>query len=93
VESAPDGQTALETALTTPPDLLVTDLMLPRLGGDRLVDALHAIPRLKDLPVLVLSAKDDAALRARLLASAAQDYLTKPFAFAELQARVKAWPP
>ncbi|MEZ5643461.1 MAG: hypothetical protein R3E70_15815 [Burkholderiaceae bacterium] len=42
----------------------MTDLMLPRLGGDRLVDALHAVPSLQDLPVLVLSARDDAALRA-----------------------------
>lgn len=89
VTSAPDGQAALEAALASAPDLLVTDLMLPRMGGDRLVNALHAIPRLKDLPVLVLSAKDDAALRARLLASAAQDYVTKPFSAQELRARVR----
>jgi PAS domain S-box-containing protein len=89
VVAAPDGETALEAALACPPDLLVTDLMLPRLGGDRLVDALHAAPGLKDLPVLVLSAKDDAALRARLLASAAQDYVTKPFSAQELRARVR----
>jgi PAS domain S-box-containing protein len=89
VVAAPDGEAALEIALACPPDLLVTDLMMPRLGGDRLVDALHATPGLKDLPVLVLSAKDDAALRARLLASAAQDYVTKPFSAQELRARVR----
>jgi PAS domain S-box-containing protein len=89
VSSAPDGQAALEAALASPPDLLVTDLMLPRLGGDRLVDTLHTSPGLKDLPVLVLSAKDDAALRARLLAGAAQDYVTKPFSAQELRARVR----
>ncbi|PKO28496.1 MAG: histidine kinase [Betaproteobacteria bacterium HGW-Betaproteobacteria-9] len=89
VASAPDGQAALEAALASPPDLLVTDLMLPRLGGDGLVDALHAVPGLQDLPVLVLSARDDAALRARLLASAAQDYVTKPFSAQELRARVR----
>jgi PAS domain S-box-containing protein len=89
VVAAPDGEAALDIALACPPDLLVTDLMMPRLGGDRLVDALHATPGLKDLPVLVLSAKDDATLRARLLASAAQDYVTKPFSSQELRARVR----
>lgn len=89
VTSASDGEAALDAALASPPDLLVTDLMLPRLGGDRLVDALHAVPGLQDLPVLVLSARDDAALRARLLAGAAQDYVTKPFSAQELHARVR----
>lgn len=89
VEEAADGQCALEAATASPPDLLLTDLMLPRLGGDRLVSALRAIPALRDIPVLVLSAKDDAMLRARLLAGAAQDYVTKPFSAQELRARVR----
>ena len=89
VESAPDGQSALEAAVVAPPDLVVTDLMLPRLGGDRLVEAMRVLPALKDIPVLVLSAKDDATLRARLLAGAAQDYVTKPFSAQELRARVR----
>ncbi|WP_374412235.1 ATP-binding protein [Hydrogenophaga sp.] len=89
VEAAPDGQSALEAAMADPPDLLVTDLMLPRLGGDRLVDALRTMAPLRDIPVLVLSAKDDAVLRARLLAGAAQDYVTKPFSAQELRARVR----
>lgn len=89
VEAAADGQAALEAAIASPPDLLVTDLMLPRLGGDRLVQALRAHAELKEIPVLVLSAKDDAALRARLLAGAVQDYVTKPFSAHELRARVR----
>jgi PAS domain S-box-containing protein len=89
VDAASDGQQALEAAQADPPDLLVTDLMLPRLGGDRLVHALRADPALRDMPVLVLSAKDDATLRARLLAGAAQDYVTKPFSAQELRARVR----
>ena len=89
VDEAAEGQCALEVATASPPDLLVTDLMLPRLGGDRLVSALRTIPPLRDIPVLVLSAKDDAMLRARLLAGAAQDYVTKPFSAQELRARVR----
>ncbi|MFP8779969.1 ATP-binding protein [Hydrogenophaga sp. RWCD_12] len=89
VEAASDGQQALDAVLASPPDLLVTDLMLPRLGGDRLVTALRTVPALRDLPVLVLSAKDDATLRAQLLAGAVQDYVTKPFSAQELRARVR----
>lgn len=84
-----DGQSALDSAIAHPPDLLVTDLMLPRLGGDRLVQALRARDDLKEIPVLVLSAKDDAVLRAQLLAGAVQDYVTKPFSAHELRARVR----
>lgn len=89
VEAAGDGQQALESVLAAPPDLLVTDLMLPGLGGDRLVGRLRAEPAMRDLPVLVLSAQDDATLRARLLAGAVQDYVTKPFSAQELRARVR----
>lgn len=89
VRTAPDGQSALEAAMAAPPDLLVTDLMMPRLGGDLLVDAMRSQPALCDVPVLVLSAKDDAAMRARMLAGAAQDYVTKPFSAQELRARVR----
>lgn len=89
VEAAPDGASALDAAIAAPPDLVVTDLMLPRLGGDRLVEAMRSIPELADVPVLVLSAKDDAMLRARMLAGAVQDYVTKPFSAHELRARVR----
>lgn len=63
--------------------------MLPRLGGDQLVEAMRARPELADLPVLVLSARGDEALRTRLLTDAVQDYVTKPFSAQELRARVR----
>lgn len=88
VVTAADGRIALNCALADAPDLVVTDLMMPSLGGDRLVDAMRAEPTLADVPVLVLSAKDDEALRARLLAESVQDYVTKPFSVHELRARV-----
>jgi PAS domain S-box-containing protein len=84
-----DGQAGLEQAIAEPPDLVITDLMLPRLGGDRLVEQMRACPSLVDVPVLVLSAKDDELLRARLLAHSAQDYVTKPFSAHELRARAR----
>ena len=89
VAEVADGEQAEATALRLQPDLVVTDLMLPRLGGDRLIERLREHPRLRDTPVLVLSAKQDDALRARLLAGLAQDYVTKPFSAHELRARVR----
>ncbi|HNG82621.1 MAG TPA: response regulator, partial [Burkholderiaceae bacterium] len=64
-------------------------LMLPRLGGDQLVEAMRARAELAELPVLVLSARGDEALRTRLLTDAVQDYVTKPFSAQELRARVR----
>jgi len=89
VTAVADGQAALEQVLAAPPDLVVTDLMLPRLGGDQLVEAMRAQPALEDVPVLVLSARGDEALRTRLLTDAVQDYVTKPFSAQELRARVR----
>lgn len=89
VVAVADGQTALERAIASPPDLIVTDLMLPRMGGDMLVQEVRASPSLADVPVLVLSARGDDALRARLLAESVQDYVTKPFSAHELRARVR----
>ena len=88
VRTAADGAQALARALAVPPDLVVTDLMLPRLGGDELVAAMRAEASLKAVPVLVLSAKGNEDLRARLLAESVQDYVTKPFSAHELRARV-----
>lgn len=89
VATAADGEEALALALADPPDLIVTDLMMPKLGGDRLVAELRQHPSLAQVPVLVLSAKADEELRVKLLAESVQDYLTKPFSAHELRARVR----
>jgi PAS domain S-box-containing protein len=89
VVTAADGVQALMKALAEPPDLVLTDLMMPKLGGDRLVGEMRALESLAHVPVLVLSAKADDALRLKLLAESVQDYLTKPFSAHELRARVR----
>ena len=89
VVAAADGTEALESALAEPPDLVITDLMMPKLGGDRLVDEMRACPALLHVPVLVLSAKADEALRLKLLSESVQDYVTKPFSPHELRARAR----
>ena len=88
VDSARDGGAGLELATTYRYDLVILDLMLPKLGGTELLLEL----RRKDasVPVLVLTARDAVADKVRNFEAGADDYLTKPFAFAELLVRVKA---
>jgi PAS domain S-box-containing protein len=86
---AANGEVALAYALAEPPDLVVTDLMMPKMGGDRLVAEMRTRPVLADIPVVVLSAKADEELRVKLLQESVQDYLVKPFSAHELRARVR----
>lgn len=88
IEAAYDGEEGLEHAVASPPDLVVTDLMMPKMSGDQLVQALRARADLANVPVLLLSASVDEELRTQLLEKGAQDFLLKPFAPAELRARV-----
>jgi signal transduction histidine kinase len=88
VESAFDGAEGLDRALALRPDVILTDVMMPRMGGEELVRAVRARNELDETPILLLSAKADDALRVRLLRNGAQDYLTKPFHEEELRARV-----
>ena len=88
VDAALDGQTGLELATAYNYDLIVLDLMLPGLNGTELLRRI----RLNDhrVPILILTAKDGVADKVEHLEAGADDYLTKPFAFAELMARIKA---
>jgi len=83
-----DGRDGLGRAATEPYDMAIVDVMLPGLDGISLVAALRQ--QGSDLPVLFLSAKDRVDDRVRGLEAGGDDYLTKPFAFSELLARVQA---
>lgn len=87
VVSAEDGLTALERARTQTPDLMVLDLMLPRLNGWEVCKRIRAE---SDLPILMLTARDDDIDKIVGLELGADDYMTKPFNPRELVARVKA---
>ncbi|MET0342183.1 MAG: ATP-binding protein [Polyangiales bacterium] len=88
VAQAADGVEGLERARTLRPDLIVSDMMMPRMTGEGLVEALRADHTLDAIPILLLSANSDEALRTRNLQRGAQDYVLKPFTSAELLARV-----
>ena len=88
VDHCGDGEEALIMADSTPFDALIVDLMLPQLDGLSVIQRLRA--KGKRTPVLILSAKASVDDRVRGLQAGGDDYLTKPFAFTELLARVQA---
>ena len=88
VSLAGDGAEALATIAVRPPDAVVIDVMMPRLDGLEATRALRSTGN--DLPILVLTARDSVGDRVEGLDAGADDYLTKPFALAELLARLRA---
>jgi len=88
VSSVGDGEQALARQLESPSDLLVLDLMMPRMDGLEVCKALRA--KGSAAPILMLTAKSTELDRVLGLELGADDYLTKPFSLAELLARVKA---
>jgi len=88
VDTEADGRSGLEQALAVPYDVAIIDVMLPGMDGLALIDTVRA--RGVKTPVLILSAKRSVDDRVRGLQAGGDDYLTKPFAFAELLARVQA---
>ncbi|MEO6741867.1 MAG: response regulator transcription factor [Chthoniobacteraceae bacterium] len=88
VDTAKDGREGLELAIVNPYDLLIVDLMLPVMNGTEVIRRVRE--KNPDVPILVLTARDALADKVVNFESGADDYMTKPFAFAELLVRVKA---
>ncbi len=89
VTAVANGQTALSLIRANPPDLVLTDVMMPGLDGVELLKAIRTDPRLQDLPVMLLSARAGEEARIEGLEAGADDYLIKPFSWRELLARVE----
>ena len=85
---AHNGQEGLSQALALKPDLILCDVVMPRMSGDELVYAVRAHPELDAIPIVLLSGRTDDPLRVQLLRAGAQDYLVKPFHPEELRVRV-----
>jgi signal transduction histidine kinase len=88
VISAVDGIAALESVRRTRPDLLVSDIVMPRLDGLALVSALRADPDSRSLPIVLLSARAGEEATLEGLSRGADDYVVKPFSSRELLARI-----
>ncbi len=88
VDHASDGEQGLDLALGEPYDTVIVDIMLPKMDGLAVIEAMRK--ERVSIPVIILSAKDSIDDRVRGLHTGSDDYLTKPFAFTELLARVQA---
>lgn len=86
VNVARDGQSGLQIARDNPPDLIILDWMLPGLDGLEVCKRLRAA---SEVPIIMLTAKDDVGDRVRGLDAGANDYIVKPFSIDELMARVR----
>jgi two-component system copper resistance phosphate regulon response regulator CusR len=89
VRLARNGRDGLAIAREEELELVVLDLMLPRMDGWQVLEALRADPATEQVPVLFLTARDEVQDRVRGLELGADDYLVKPFAFVELVARIR----
>ncbi|HET7213045.1 MAG TPA: response regulator transcription factor [Terriglobia bacterium] len=87
VRIAADGRAGMETFRTWLPDLVITDLSMPGFTG---LELCERIRQLSEVPVLVLSVKEDEATKVKAFDLGADDYVSKPFGMAELTARVRA---
>ncbi len=90
VEMAVDGEDGWEKAQARAPDIVVSDIVMPRLDGLGLLDRMRRHPRLRECYIILLTAKDRAEDVSAGFAALANDYVTKPFRMAELVARVHA---
>jgi PAS domain S-box-containing protein len=88
VAAAFDGEEGFAKAVSLIPDLILSDVMMPGMGGEQLLAKLRGRPETSRIPVVILTAKADEELRVKLLREGAQDYLSKPFSVEELLARV-----
>ncbi len=88
VKTVEDGLLGVKTALEDPPDAVVLDLMLPKMDGLAVCRELRE--KAGQLPILMLTAKDDVVDKVLGLEMGADDYITKPFSLRELEARIKS---
>lgn len=90
VDTASDGEIALDKIIFKAPDLIILDWMLPKLSGIELCRKVRSTKKVKNIPIIMLTARGEEEDRLKGLEKGADDYVTKPFSINELLARAKA---
>lgn len=90
VQTASDGDSAVQSACTNPPDLILLDVMMPHKNGFQVVEELKDIEETKNVPIILVTARGQTEDKVRGLDTGADDYITKPFDLREVTARVEA---
>lgn len=90
VDTAADGEIALDKIIFKAPDLVILDWMLPKLSGIELCKKVRSNKKIKNIPIIMLTARGEEEDRLKGLEMGADDYVTKPFSINELLARAKA---
>ncbi len=91
VETAADGQEAVNAARRVHPDVMVLDARMPRLDGLSACRALRRDPATADVPIIVVTGDDPVAAAPRAFDAGATDFLAKPFSISQLRARATTW--
>ncbi|GHV67652.1 hypothetical protein AGMMS49928_05150 [Spirochaetia bacterium] len=90
VEKATDGVEALEQVKRFSPDLIILDVIMPRMSGWEVIKTLKADPKYREIPIIMLSALDDVKEKVEGFELGIEDYITKPYNFSEVLARIRA---
>ena len=90
VDTASDGEIALDKIIFKAPDLIILDWMLPKLSGIEICRKVRSTKKVKNIPIIMLTARGEEEDRLKGLEMGADDYVTKPFSINELLARAKA---
>ena len=88
VRPVPSGKLALQAAKNDPPDLILLDIMMPEMDGYEVCERLKADDKLKEISVIFISALNETMDKVRAFSVGGVDYVTKPFQFEEVNARV-----
>lgn len=89
IVDAPDGEAGIEEASQNTPDIVLLDLMLPRMSGEEVARKLRDIQTLEDVPIIVVTANASTDLRQRVMEAGANDYINKPFTKRMLQEMIR----
>ncbi len=90
VRPVPSGKLALQAAKNDPPDLILLDIMMPEMDGYEVCERLKADEKLREIPIIFISALNETMDKTRAFGVGGVDYVTKPFQFGEVDARVSA---